>query len=709
MKTILPLVLLLYCGFLQAQAVLELQNPNRTYAVGLQSEFIEDSEKALTLADVRPGGKAADKFMPSGQLQPNFGFKNADYWLRFRVRAQAADGAWVLHFNKAQLWGIDVYQFDGDSLVQHYELGNRFPFTQRPVLYHNFVIPLGFPQGREQTFYVAFSGRHSHQYGMEISGQKWFFEQTQMADTILFLIVGALLSLGCYNAFLFVSTRNKAYLYYVAYIFSLTLAILAYNGIFYQYFIPNRPEETRLMFNLFVCFAEVSSIQFALRFLAIREYSPTVYRIALWLQAFVIGLTCFIIYANYGPSDSMYYWSLRMISWMIIFFACSMIALGIWRTLHRYRPAYFYLMAWTLFLLSTILISMRQAGLVQDSFLTTYAFQIAAVLEALTLSLGLADLINIQRRQINKAQTQTIALLQENEKIIQNQNTLLEQRVQERTEALNQVLDALNTQNANLDRINRNMQDSVRYASYIQNAILPQPQKISECLDDHFIYFAPRNVVSGDFYFVEKRNDMTIVAAVDCTGHGVPGAMVSMMGYDTLNEIVNKREITRPDLVLAEMHKGISQKLNQRETRNRDGMDMSVVAIDHAADVMYFAGAKNPIIYFQNGEKHIIKGDRYSIGGDLGGRSSTYGLHTIPLVGDTAFYLFSDGYQDQFGGAEQRKLGAARMQQMLADIHTLPMQEQFEHMKTGIEHWREAAQEEQTDDILLIGCRIFKK
>lgn len=709
MKIFFAFALMLFSFALQAQSVIVLDNPDRLYVVGSQSDFIEDKEKKLTLADVMPGGSAVRQFAPSKQTHPNFGFTNAHYWFRFRMRADIANISWPLRFTKAQLSGIDIYQFDGDSLVQHYQLGNRFPFYQRPVLYHNLVVPLVLPKGREQTFYIAFSGRHSHQYGMEIGGQKWFFEQTQTEDVILSLIIGALLALGCYNAFLYFSIRTNTYLYYVGYIFSLTLAIVAYNGLFYQYFIPNRPDETRLAFNVFVCLAEITSILFAVNFLKVKHYFPKIYRMLNSLQLLVAGVFLFAVYANYGPSDALYYLSLRMISWMIILFAVAMIVLGIMSVWTKFRPARFYLMAWTLFLISTVLIAMRQAGLVADSFLTTYAFQIGALLEALILSLGLADLINMQRREINEAQSQTIHLLQENEKIIQNQNVMLEQRVQERTEELNQTLEALNTQNSQLDKVNRNLQDSVRYASYIQNAILPRPQRISELLGDYFIFFEPRNVVSGDFYFVEQRNGVTVVAAVDCTGHGVPGAMVSMIGYDTLNEIVNQRQITRPDLILEEMQKGISHKFNQRETRNRDGMDMSVVAIDHAAGKLYFAGAKNPLVYFQNGEKHIIKGDRLSIGGDLSDRAVTFTLHTVPLTTETVFYLFSDGYQDQFGGYERRKMGVARMQQLLADIHRLPLQEQYAQVTTAFNDWCEKGNEEQTDDILLMGCRLAIK
>ena len=272
----------------------------------------------------------------------------------------------------------------------------------------------------------------------------------------------------------------------------------------------------------------------------------------------------------------------------------------------------------------------------------------------------------------------------------------LEQKVQERTK---QLKDALGDIHA-----------SINYAKRIQTAILPVSQKISEVLPEHFIYFKPKDVVSGDFYwFAHKKDeqiDLSILTAIDCTGHGVPGAFMSMIGDATLNQIVHDQEIHRPDLILNEMHKRIQNTLNQNEASVRDGMDMALISIDHQQNIMSFAGAMNPFYYVKNGEFVEIKADKFAIGGASGKQERVFTLHNILIDSEITFYLCSDGYQDQFGGAAIRKFMVKRFRELLFSVYHLPMEEQKQVISDSMYDWKRQDTLSQTDDILVIGAKI---
>jgi len=264
--------------------------------------------------------------------------------------------------------------------------------------------------------------------------------------------------------------------------------------------------------------------------------------------------------------------------------------------------------------------------------------------------------------------------------------------------------------NIEISKTSQDIINSINYASRIQSAMLPQPQHLQQSLPDSFIFWQPRDVVSGDFYwFAEVDETPTskkqVVSAVDCTGHGVPGAFMSMIGNDLLNDIVNRRRIIRPERILNEMHRGVVKGLKQMETSNRDGMDMSLCVIDKKTNLVEFAGAKNPLFYIRQNEMYEIKGDKQPIGlmrREMSERD--FRGHLIEVEEPTWFYLFSDGYQDQFGGPKGRKYMKRRMKEFLLKIHKQLPEFQHKSLKDNINEWK--GKNSQTDDILVIGFRL---
>ncbi|MDH5382543.1 MAG: SpoIIE family protein phosphatase, partial [Cyclobacteriaceae bacterium] len=262
--------------------------------------------------------------------------------------------------------------------------------------------------------------------------------------------------------------------------------------------------------------------------------------------------------------------------------------------------------------------------------------------------------------------------------------------------------------NKEIHRQHENISRSINYARRIQEAMLDKEMEHYSLLNECFILFKPRDVVSGDFYWLSElpnengKHDFAI-AAVDCTGHGVPGAFMSMVGMNSLNGAVSKG-ISAPDQILHSLHLDIYNSLKQEKNGNNDGMDMALCVYRKEENVLEFAGAKNPLVYIQDGKLNQIKGDLHPIGGAQNGVHRSFKSHRLQIEEETTVYMFSDGFQDQFGGPKNKKYMSKRFKNFLLEIHNQPMEMQKELLEKEIELWKGEVQ--QTDDILVMGFRL---
>lgn len=258
--------------------------------------------------------------------------------------------------------------------------------------------------------------------------------------------------------------------------------------------------------------------------------------------------------------------------------------------------------------------------------------------------------------------------------------------------------------NFEIKRHNKAMTDSINYARRIQQAILPSIEALRQYFPQSFVFYQPRDIVSGDFYWFWHQTDYSLLVASDCTGHGVPGAFMSLIGDALLRRIVQGQGLNSPEAILSEMHLGIRRALRQNETQNRDGMDMSVCLIKHQEQELHFAGAKSPLVYVQGGVLHEISGDKLPIGGRQREQKRVFTRHTIRLDQPTQIYLLSDGFQDQFGGADNRKFMRKPLRKLLERIHALPPAEQCDQLAKTFFAWR--GQNRQVDDVMVLGVKM---
>lgn len=253
---------------------------------------------------------------------------------------------------------------------------------------------------------------------------------------------------------------------------------------------------------------------------------------------------------------------------------------------------------------------------------------------------------------------------------------------------------------------NKEITDSINYARQIQQAILPSDLLISKVLPNHFILYKPKAIVSGDFYFFAEKKDKLFIAAVDCTGHGVPGAFMSMIGHNLLTQIINEKDVTEPAEILNQLHKGVRHVLQQdtENAGNRDGMDIALLAIGKNFKEIEYAGANRPLYLIRQSKINETKGDKFPIGGLQYELERRFTSHTIQIQSGDSIYLFSDGYADQFGGEKGKKFMVKSLQKTLLDVSSLPLHNRKSKLDSVIESWR--GNLEQIDDILVIGIEI---
>ncbi len=301
-------------------------------------------------------------------------------------------------------------------------------------------------------------------------------------------------------------------------------------------------------------------------------------------------------------------------------------------------------------------------------------------------------------------------------KELERRNLIIEKERDEKESKNLELVEA----NVHIQLQNKGIMQSINYAQRIQEAMLPKQLIMKSLIPDSFIFFKPRDIVSGDFYWFDEMNKMKngvknpviektddalrkiFIAAVDCTGHGVPGAFMSMLGFNLLNDIV-RRGTTESNKILNGLHAGIRKSLNQGSTQNRDGMDMALCVIDPINKIMEFSGAQNPLIYIQDGKVFRVRGNKFPVGG-FQLEDHNFTKHLIDINKPTTCYIFSDGFSDQFGGPDGRKFMAKNFRDLLFEIYQMPMEEQEKILDLVIHEWM--GNHEQTDDILVIGFRI---
>lgn len=311
---------------------------------------------------------------------------------------------------------------------------------------------------------------------------------------------------------------------------------------------------------------------------------------------------------------------------------------------------------------------------------------------------------NADFKPLSKDDTLGHELLKMRNDLAENERSL-EKKVTERTEEVVRQKEEIEEKNEELEILYKQVTDSIHYAKRIQEAILPSTQYINEVLPNSFVLYKPKDIVSGDFYWVVQKNNLVYFAAVDCTGHGVPGAFMSLVGHNILKDIINHTNIIKPSEIMDKLREGVINTLNADNSGKdtKDGMDMTLCCINYNTIELQYAAAFNPLYLVRNGELVQHEANKFPIGKYIGEREK-FTNHTIQLQKNDQVFIFSDGYADQFGGPKGKKFMVGNFRKLLGNISKLSIKNQKDTLESTLNNWQ--GDNEQVDDVLVIGVKF---
>ncbi len=288
--------------------------------------------------------------------------------------------------------------------------------------------------------------------------------------------------------------------------------------------------------------------------------------------------------------------------------------------------------------------------------------------------------------------------------LFKSENQIYIKTIEEQSKKLGEQNHEIQAQNDFIVNTNNLVRESIDYAGRIQKAILPTEKQFKHIFPESFVFYAPKDIVSGDFYWLQEEENYVFWAVGDCTGHGVPGAMMSVLGINALNQIVGENKIFVPAEILANLDKKILQMLEEDgKTTLRDGMDIALMVFDKKTNVLSFASAQRPVWIWQNGELNLFKGTKIPVGSDAH-QHKTFETNTIQVQKDDILWAFSDGITDQFSADDTVRFGTPRFKEWIKSHQNLPLEIQKQQWNDFFMSWK--GNNMQTDDAVLVGIRF---
>lgn len=692
--------------------------------IDIVNEYPLGNDSISVLPD--PEGKYTLKQIVSPEFQPLFKSNIAIdqkiqiYWVKLATSAKLQhEKDWVLGFEP---WdSIALYyknpKYQNYSTTDVKKTGANLPMSKRDIglsldREHPFVT-LPIINNTKQVFYIKLAGvpHFIHKINPMLYSRAHILEKRRLEKYTQGLHLGFILTMVLYNLFIFISVRDRSYLYYVLYLLFLGMIFMIDDGDGIELIWREYPWlDTHLpyfMLPLVLLF----NTSFTRSYLNTRINSPTKDRILKLMIGLMGGLLVAIIIFTLTQQGSEYirqYYTIFYVLVATVITINTIVAFNCIRI--GFRPARYYLTAnFNLFISFGVALYFFWLEQFWNGHIV---LQIGSALEAILFSLGLADRINTLKRDKELANDRIIRQLRENQEILKENQLIKDKANEELSRKVRERTAELEERNKEIEIKNKNITDSIRYAKTIQRAILPNTEKFCQVFSNYFLIYLPKDIVSGDFYWLRHfpEEHKAFIAVGDCTGHGVPAAFMSLIGTATLNETVNQKKIYNPAEILRNLHESIRISLGQADGKNEDGIDLGLCLIEQdPEDVekrkVTFAGAKRSLfcVTKQQAELIEVKGDRKSVGGMQKEDKRLFTNQVLGFHSGDMLYLTSDGYTDQ-NGEERRKYGKLRFLQVLTDLSLLSLPEQHKELLQELkEHQGNAPQR---DDITILGVRL---
>jgi serine phosphatase RsbU (regulator of sigma subunit) len=702
---------------------------------------------ALIQFDIKPSLSTSFKGLES-QFSKDFSHSCA--WLKVTTENRISEDRTYL-VNLPEMSGTDSASFyfvDPSGSIVEKRAGTLIPLDQRDFIYkdwHAASIPL--EKGARQTFYIRWKTESSVGAPlMHFIAMETMVRHDRIERMVLFGFLGMMAIISCFFLILYFALRNRQYIYFSLYILFFATFLFVSEGYLGEFFWRASVFQSVLISSaqaFAMSLVTIFFLLFGIAYLELRSRLPGWY----WSVVVVLGLIGVriltilvgsILGFEIGGQIEivvLFVWALSV----AIIPLFILIVPVILRIREGFRPAWYFLIA------NLVLIPLTITTLSSTSFsLTAYTLNvsvlqrilqvsgvyIAAILQILIFSIGLAQRMRMDEKEKKIAQKKIIDQLIENEKLKDQVNRELEQKVQERTREISEQKEEIESQRDEIEAQRdllfsqkKEITDSIGYALRIQVAILPHKTLLDKVIREYFVLFKPRDIVSGDFYWIKEVESKIVAVVADCTGHGVPGAFMSMLGITLLNELFVEGNIGKPAAILELLRTKVKSMLVQEGNirDQKDGMDMAIAVIDQKRRELQFAGAYNPLYLIREMEqvtgnepvsKSPVKGDGamlFELEGDkqpigIHWEETGFTNHTMALKENDSIYLFSDGFVDQYGGDQRKKFKTGRFKELLLSVQSDSMAKQEKVLEETFENWR--GPYEQIDDVCVIGIRV---
>lgn len=695
MKTTFFILVLLLCSvqlFGQDEIVISNKSDLLNKSIAEKFSIAEDPEGEITIDDIVEG-KAELHFQPLTSPVANLDFTTSNYWVNFELYNEG-DEPLKLVFETARPITNIVTLYEKSPmgyLVQ--KSGDAIPFDDKTEKSNRSSFRIYLPAKARKKFWLQMGSD-----GEIISLPMIFWEEAQhnyVRNNRTFFVgifYGIFLFVAIIYFTFYVILRDLSFLFYVLYVISSGLLQFSLDGFAHQYFFPSGGYFTQHSVIVSAGLTVFFVLLYAGTYLKVRAYNRRWFLVFASFSGLVALITLLslipgVLYVISYPAIN----GMSLLSTLLVLIAA--VTAGKERKVHP-----LFITGIVILILGAIIFILGNFSIINAPGLTQNSLKIATLIEILCLSIVMATKYKQLQEEKEEAQAKLLSQLE-------GINERLEVQVKERTAQIEH-------QKYEIEQQNKDILDSIKYAKRIQNAILPSDKKFKSLLPESFVFFRPRDIVSGDFYWIDSTmttnsdpRQLIVYATADCTGHGVPGAFVSIIGNNFLNLGKTNREVNSPADALDFLNQGINKSFNEASNNEaiRDGMDIALCALDLDRMKLQYAGAKNPLYLLRAGELKIFKADKQPIGYmDLDLKSFTN--HIIDLQKGDILYTFSDGFADQFGGESGKKYKYKHFQSFLISIAHLPMEEQKLRLSEEFERWKGSF--EQLDDVLVIGVKI---
>lgn len=701
--------------------------------------YVADTAETLKIEEVSSPGFSG-KFIPvpydsSGGVHDSLVVKSKVFWLRLRVKNVSNHiGEWWFDTGGGKKASLFVKK---DNRFINKSTGFKFPLKDRDIkLGEEYLLSLFLSRDTVQDLYFREEFlNESRLIRPEIVDKSEFIEDDRRDRYIQGAFFGLLIIIALYNLLLYFFVKEISNIYYSLYLFCITISYLSTSGYGFELFWPGYPGNFIWIITLGWATAGFFYVLFGRAYLHTAEYLPKWNRI---LKIHLVGsvfawffILCSVIYLNYHDMIGSNNVSVDSDSSLTgIFVAIGVILTVVWIFLaffivlipsfyclkKKYQPAKYFLYA---------SISLAVGILVQifgdsENIITDNAFQFGVAVQAIFFSLGLGYRIDLLRKEKQKAQADALVEL--------------EQKVQERTFELVKQKEIVEDKQ-------KEIIDSITYAKRLQEAILPPVELIRKFIPESFVLYQPKDIVAGDFYWMERsahavdgtsvagersdgfvNSDKTIpeamkdedealfIAVADCTGHGVPGAMVSVVCSNALNRAIKEFGLKDTGKILDKVTDLVLETFEKSSSEVKDGMDISLLKIDPSTEngqivKCQWSGANNPLWYFSNGALIEIKADKQPVGKFYKRKPfSTHEIEVRPGADGVVFYLFTDGFADQFGGPKKKKFMYKRLEEKIIFANSGSFEQQKEILLRVFNNWK--GNIEQLDDVTVLGIKL---